>query len=138
MIDISFIVLVILGIPIIEVPPPPTPPPAIEEKHWVDGLATAYYGANDTLNGGYITATGYNIRDNTLYKGYHIIATDPSIPFGTLIEIQLEDNSLIQAVVLDRGGGINGNHLDIVFSNKKECFNFGRQAIKYRIIGKVD
>ena len=55
------------------------------------------------------------------YEGYYIIATDRSIPFCTVVEIKnhqfvgagIENNVPFQAIVLDRGGAITGNRIDL-------------------------
>lgn len=60
--------------------------------------------------------------DNTItYEGYYILAADPSIPFCTVVEIEnhrfegagIRNNEPFQAVVLDRGGAIKGNRIDL-------------------------
>lgn len=61
------------------------------------------------------------------YKGrsYYCLAADPSIPFGTIIEISnhnLSIESTAYGIVVDRGGAIKGNKIDI--------FN-GTEAGKY-------
>lgn len=55
------------------------------------------------------------------YEGYYIIAADPSIPFCTVFEITnhrfqgagIENNKPFQVVVLDRGGVIKKNRMDL-------------------------
>lgn len=54
------------------------------------------------------------------YNGgsYYALAADPSIPFGTIIEIRNHNLSLepvIYGIVVDRGGAIKGNKIDIFF-----------------------
>ena len=61
------------------------------------------------------------------YKGgsYYCLAADPSIPFGTIIKItnhNLGIESTAYGIVVDRGGAIKKNHIDI--------FN-GTEAGKY-------
>ncbi len=53
-----------------------------------------------------------------LYQGnsYYALAADPSIPFGTIIEIRNHNLTLepvIYGIVVDRGGAIKGNKIDI-------------------------
>lgn len=58
-------------------------------------------------------------------RSYYCLATDPSIPFGTIIEItnhNLSIESTAYGIVVDRGGAIKGNKIDI--------FN-GTEAGKY-------
>lgn len=52
------------------------------------------------------------------YRGqsYYCLAADPSIPFGTIIEItnhNLSIESTAYGIVVDRGGAIKGNKIDI-------------------------
>ena len=52
------------------------------------------------------------------YKGrkYYCLAADRSIPFGTVIKISnhnLNTDSTIYGIVVDRGGAIKGNKVDI-------------------------
>lgn len=49
-------------------------------------------------------------------KKYYCLAADRSIPFGTVIKISnhnLSTNSTIYGIVVDRGGAIKGNKIDI-------------------------
>lgn len=49
-------------------------------------------------------------------KKYYCLAADRSIPFGTIIKISnhnLNTDSTIYGIVVDRGGAINGNKIDI-------------------------
>ena len=58
-------------------------------------------------------------------RSYYCLAADPSIPFGTIIEISnhnLSIESTAYGIVVDRGGAIKGNKIDI--------FN-GTEAGKY-------
>lgn len=62
--------------------------------------------------------------------GNHLIAADKSIPFGTLVIVKVPENKRywkmangqkVDAngayVVVDRGGAINGTHIDIYFGS---------------------
>lgn len=66
------------------------------------------------------------------YNGgsYYALAADSSIPFGTIIEITNHNLSLepvIYGVVVDRGGAIKGNKIDIFYGmqNGRRFFNGG-------------
>ena len=60
-------------------------------------------------------------KKGVTYEGYYIVATDRSIPFCTVLEITnhrfegsgIENNVPFQVIVLDRGGVIQGNRLDL-------------------------
>jgi len=105
----------------------------------IHGMATAYYNGKDRMNGeSGVTTSGYDLDNGILFKGYRILASDNSIPFGTLVKLSFEDGSSITGVVLDRGGMITENRFDIVMRTKEECMDFGEKLIKYKIIGKVE
>lgn len=95
---------------------------------------TAYVALCDTGCTG-ITSTGYDVR-NTIYspEGLRIVAADPSVlPFGTVIEITSGGNTF-QAIVMDSGGAIKGNRLDLLVESEAEARDFGRQGVDVRII----
>ncbi|WP_147566136.1 NlpC/P60 family protein [Clostridium tyrobutyricum] len=93
------------------------------------GVATAYTGDNIGPNGGTIAAWNeMNMINKNL--GNHLIAADKSIPFGTLVIVKVPENKRywkmangqkVDAngayVVVDRGGAINGTHIDIYFGS---------------------
>ncbi|WP_077603635.1 3D domain-containing protein [Oceanobacillus sojae] len=97
---------------------------------------TAYVAFCDTGCTG-VTATGYDVS-STIYspEGLRIVAADPGVlPFGTIIEITSGGNTF-QAVVLDSGGDINGNRLDLLVESEAEALEYGRQDVDVRILGQ--
>lgn len=62
------------------------------------------------------------------YDGYYIVAADKNIPLGSIIEISdhgysgagLTPGVPFYAMVLDRGGGIYNNHLDLYAGSEKQ------------------
>ncbi|MFD1453248.1 3D domain-containing protein [Oceanobacillus sojae] len=97
---------------------------------------TAYVAFCDTGCTG-ITASGYDVS-STIYspEGLRIVAADPGVlPFGTIIEITSGGNTF-QAVVLDSGGDINGNRLDLLVESEAEALEYGRQDVDVRILGQ--
>lgn len=108
------------------------------EQSWRSGIATAYYNGKDEMNGETgITGSGWNLDMGIIFHGYRILASDNSIPFGTLVDIKINDE-VIHGVVLDRGGSIKGNHFDLVLESKAECIEFGKQDIQWQIVGKIN
>lgn len=108
-----------------------------ELAKWKTGSLTGYCNCKDVMNGETgITAYGYDLDAGIFYRGYRILATDPSIPFGTLIDIKL-NGTLIHGIVLDRGGAIRGSHFDIVMPSRSSAFELGRQEIKFKVVGKL-
>lgn len=104
-----------------------------EQESWLDGVFTAYYPANNAMEGGTITATGYDIGESIYYQGYRVIAADPSIPLYSLVDIKIGD-TVIHCQVLDRGGRIRGNLFDVTFPDRTSTYNFGRKYGKYRVV----
>lgn len=75
------------------------------------------------------TAMGVDVRRTTQYKGYRVVAADRSVPFGTIMRITLEDGTVINAIVADRGGGIRGKRLDVLVASYDEAIRLGRQQV---------
>lgn len=98
---------------------------------------TAYYAAPDAMQGGGITATGHNLYQSITYQGYRIVAAPPEIPFGSILEFNMNNGSTYRAVVLDRGGRIHNGVFDLALGSRQECINFGRQHGTYRVIGHI-
>lgn len=101
----------------------------------VTALFTAYYPANTTLQGGFYDAQGNRLNPNN-----KTCAAPKSIPFGTKIKVQGTGTSRDGEIytVTDRGGAItikNGvYHFDILMSNKKEAYAWGRKNGKAIIL----
>ena len=105
----------------------------------VDAEFTAYYPANNSLQGGL-----YDAQGNKLDPSKKTIAAPSSIPFGTKIQISGTDTSRDGEVytVNDRGGAIkikdDGTYrFDILTANKTEAYKWGRRKGK-AIIGSDD
>lgn len=91
-----------------------------------------------------ITKSGYDVRNGNIYfndKQYgkvRIIAADKKYKLGTIIKItapKLYDYSFI-AIVLDRGGKITGNNIDLLFEKEEGINRFvGRQKkVKFEVL----
>lgn len=97
---------------------------------------TAYYPANNAMEGGFLDALG-----NKLNPSHNTMAAPPSISFHTMIQI-LETGTARDGQeyeVLDRGGAIQieaGNvyHFDILMSSAAECNAWGVR-MGYAVIG---
>ena len=63
-----------------------------------------------------VTASGYVIK-----KGDKFCAADRSVPFGTILNIP----EYGRVKVLDRGGAIKGNRIDVYFDTHQEALNWG-------------
>ena len=80
------------------------------------------------------TAMGVDVRHTTQYKGYRVVAADRSVPFGTIMRITLEDGTVINAIVADRGGGIKGKRLDVLVASYDEAIRLGRQQVTVEFV----
>jgi 3D (Asp-Asp-Asp) domain-containing protein len=69
-----------------------------------------------------ITASGRHVSAN----GGKFVAADPALPFGTLLAIP-GYNQGRPVEVLDRGGAIKGDHLDVYFPTHDEAKRWGKQ-----------
>ena len=102
----------------------------------VRALFTAYYPANNAMEGGFLDALG-----NKLDPSKHTCAAPPSVPFGTKITVQGTGTALdgVTYTVNDRGGMIqieNGvYHFDLLMSSNAECNRWGKKYGKAVIGG---
>lgn len=72
-----------------------------------------------------VTASGVNVKSSQTYKGYKIIAAPKQFAFGTKMYIP----GFGHAIVLDRGGAITGNKLDLLVGTKSEAYAWGRKNV---------
>lgn len=81
-----------------------------------------------------ITSSGYDVKNSIYYDDYRIVAAPKTIPFYTKMNITYEDGTTIKAIVLDRGGAIKSNRLDLLVEDKNEAYRLGRQNVTVEII----
>ena len=92
----------------------------------VKAMFTAYYPADNAMEGGFLDAQG-----NLLEPSKRTCAAPPSVAFGTKMTVQGTGTSLdgVTYTVNDRGGAIqieNGvYHFDLLMSSNEECNNWG-------------
>lgn len=72
-----------------------------------------------------ITASGKNVKSSQTHNGYKIVAAPPQYKFGTRMYIPGFGN----AIVLDRGGAIKGNKLDLLVRTKSQAYAWGRKNV---------
>lgn len=70
-----------------------------------------------------VTASGHVIQ-----PGDKFVAADPSIPFGTLLDVP--GYGIVP--VLDRGGAIEGNKIDVYMPDHDSALRFGRKQLHVR------
>ncbi|MCK4871653.1 MAG: 3D domain-containing protein [Phycisphaerales bacterium] len=81
-----------------------------------------------------ITASGYSVWTN----GMKLAAADTSIlPFGSLITVPGYDGDNV-VPVLDRGGAIKGNRLDMLYPTHEIARQWGRQKLTVTVWEYVD
>lgn len=119
--------VVIEPVHIVEQAPPPKQEPTYQTYE-----ATFYTAGCEGCTG--ITASGVDVRNTTHYKGYRVLAADRSVPFGTIMRITLEDGTVFDGIVQDRGGAIRGKRLDILVASKAEAYRLGRQKVSVEIL----
>ena len=64
-----------------------------------------------------------------------LVAAPPSIPFGTRVSIP-GYNGGRPVPVLDRGGAIKGDHLDVLLPTHKAACQWGKRYVKVTFYGK--
>ncbi|WP_349909938.1 3D domain-containing protein [Bacillus sp. hwrm1] len=73
------------------------------------------------------TRTGVDVTQSIYYKGYRVIATDPSvIPLNSIVEISIGGETF-KAIAIDTGGAIVGNKVDLLVATERDAINFGKQ-----------
>lgn len=91
----------------------------------------SHYGPDcDGCSG--ITASGYNVKNGNIYYNdstygkVRIVASDSSIPFGTIVRMNIKGESVL-AIVLDRGGiGFGKKYLfDLLCASEEDSYKFG-------------
>ena len=75
-----------------------------------------------------ITASGEHVSAND----GRFVAADTSLPFGTRIIIPGYADAPVP--VLDRGGAIRGNRLDVYFDSHEAALEWGRQTLDVAIL----
>ncbi|MEG0994374.1 MAG: 3D domain-containing protein [Bacilli bacterium] len=71
------------------------------------------------------------------YGKINIVATDPSIPCGSIVKISnyKHMNGDFTAIALDRGGAIKGKTMDLLYESEAATKSVGRQNnVKFNII----
>ncbi len=75
------------------------------------------------------TASGYSVWTN----GMKLVAADTSIlPFGSLVSVPGYDEGDV-VPVLDRGGAIKGNRLDVLYPTHESALEWGVQSLEVTI-----
>lgn len=111
---------------------------SVEGNNTITMVAT-YYTAQCTGCTGR-TASGYKLAEGqTTVDGYRIVAADTNIlPLHSKIKITNPDGSSYKAIVMDRGGAIKGNKLDVLTTTKNEAYRNGKHDVKVEVLSYGD
>jgi len=112
------------------VPTVPTQVETIPHRRIVKMVVTAYCPCAKCCgeNAQGITASGKLVSHNN----GRFVAADNSLPFGTKLVIPGYNNGSVE--VLDRGGAIKGNRIDVFFPTHEEALQWGRQTLQVTIL----
>lgn len=108
-----------------------------------DGQMTAYKATCNGCTGRVSCPPRQNVRNNNIYfndqiyGNVRILAADPTIPCGTIVQITNVSFSSepIMGIVLDRGGAIKGNIMDFLVKEDDNMDIVGRQRnVHYEIV----
>jgi 3D (Asp-Asp-Asp) domain-containing protein len=75
-----------------------------------------------------LTASGHDVS----YNNSRFVAADNNLPFGTKLVIPGYAGGAVE--VIDRGGAIKGNKLDVFFATHEEALQWGRQFIDVTVL----
>ena len=99
----------------------------------VQALFTAYYPANNSLQGGFNDCKGYPLQPSK-----QTAAAPKSVPYGSIMYIKSIDGGGYQNyvgrpyVVTDRGGAINIQngvyHFDLLHPDHNSAYSFGKRT----------
>lgn len=97
----------------------------------IDMLVTAYSpdakSCGDSADG--ITATLHSVHTN----GFKLVASDPKVlPMGSMLSIPGYGEDMI-VPVLDVGGKIKGNRLDVLFPTHEQALTWGARCLKVTV-----
>ena len=103
----------------------PAPPAPTITYHYVDMNVSAYCPCEKCCGrfADGITASGKPAVGK-------LIAAPSDYAFGTVMDVP----GYGEAVVLDRGGAIKGNKIDLLFPTHQEALNWGRQYLKVKVV----
>lgn len=75
--------------------------------------------------------------EDQVYGTVRVVAADRSIPCGSIVRISGISiySEPVLAIVMDRGGAVNGNHMDLLFTSQSNLEGFATSHnIKFEII----
>lgn len=102
----------------------------------VVGNFTATYYGSDCVGCSGITAGGVNVSGGkTHHNGMRVIAADPSVlPIGTVVSVKGSALGDFTGIVMDTGGAIKGNIIDILVGSEAESSAYGRSSVQVEVL----
>ena len=118
-------------------PAPVTPPPFVEAVDPLDSFLASVTAYLATCPGcsGRVACNGKDVTSNihfndATFGSVRIIAAGRQFPCGTIMDVE----GIGHAVVLDRGGAVTGNVLDILMGQDSNPWQFGRQSLQAQVL----
>ena len=104
--------------------------------YWLSASCTAYCGCSKCC-GSYAANRNYDEEGNQIILtasgrraiAKYSLAMDKKYKFGT--KVYIEGVGICE--VMDRGGAVKGNVIDIYFDTHEEALNWGRRSIKVKV-----
>jgi len=100
------------------------PPPAFISKQSLGFFEVTAYCTCEKCCGKW--SDGHTASGHIIQADDKFCAADPIFPFGTMLVIP----GYGYVPVLDRGGAIKGNKLDVFFPTHQEALNWGRRKLE--------
>ncbi len=74
--------------------------------------------------------------EDQVYGTVRVVAADRSIPCGSIVRISGISiySEPVLAIVMDRGGAVTGNHMDLLFTSQSNLEGFTTSNVKFEII----
>ncbi len=91
----------------------------------ITGYGPDCYGCSGKVSSGQDVRNGNIYYEDSKYGKLRIIAADNKYPFGSIFRIS-NSNALVEptlAIVLDRGGAIKGNKIDLLYESQSSIPN---------------
>lgn len=106
--------------------------PIKKMKMVVTAYSPDWRSCGDSADG--LTATLHSVQTNA----HKLVAADPRVlPYGSMLTIPGYDNECV-VPVLDCGGAIKGNRLDLLFPTHEQARKWGKKTVTVTVWGYAD
>ena len=115
-----------------EIPQVQTQPQEVSQDYQGGFIGYLTHYGPDCIGCSGITASGYDVRNTIYYEDnecgtLRIIALSKNYPLYTVVRMNNYKGGEIYAIVLDRGGAITGDRIDLLVSSEAEAEQLGVQ-----------